>query len=102
MNQNYRKVSHEAIKFMSRAIRMAQKGLGRTSPNPMVGAVVVKNGKIDIMKAFLYHVLNRLIIDEYRKHKTVSLDSIMENGLTKKVTTRKTSTIFWIQRKPCS
>ncbi len=45
MNQNYRKVSHEAIKFMSRAIRMAQKGLGRTSPNPMVGAVVVKNGK---------------------------------------------------------
>lgn len=46
MNQNYRKVSHEAIKFMSRAIRMAQKGLGRTSPNPMVGAVVVKNGKI--------------------------------------------------------
>ena len=24
------------------------------------------NGKIDLMRAFLYHVLNRLIIDEYR------------------------------------
>ncbi|MFH0957887.1 MAG: bifunctional diaminohydroxyphosphoribosylaminopyrimidine deaminase/5-amino-6-(5-phosphoribosylamino)uracil reductase RibD [Pseudomonadota bacterium] len=46
MNQIYRKVSHEAVRFMSRAIRMARKGLGRTSPNPMVGAVVVKNGKI--------------------------------------------------------
>lgn len=46
MDHNYRKVSNEAIRFMSRAIRIARKGLGRTSPNPMVGAVVVKNGTI--------------------------------------------------------
>ncbi len=46
MSHNYRKVSNEAIRFMSRAIRIARKGLGRTSPNPMVGAVVVKNGTI--------------------------------------------------------
>ena len=32
------------------------------------------------MKAFLYHILNGLIIDEYRKTKTTSLDSIMEKG----------------------
>ncbi len=38
-------------------------------------------GKIDLMRAFLYHVMNRLIIDEYRKHKTVSLDLLTENGL---------------------
>ncbi|MBI4383092.1 MAG: bifunctional diaminohydroxyphosphoribosylaminopyrimidine deaminase/5-amino-6-(5-phosphoribosylamino)uracil reductase RibD [Nitrospinae bacterium] len=30
---------------MRRAIELAQKGAGRTSPNPMVGAVVVKGGK---------------------------------------------------------
>lgn len=34
------------LKFMQRALNLAKKGLGNTSPNPMVGAVVVKNGKI--------------------------------------------------------
>lgn len=43
-------------------------------------AYLVKGGKIDIMKAFLYHVLNNLIVDEYRKHKTTSLDILMEKG----------------------
>jgi RNA polymerase sigma factor (sigma-70 family) len=32
------------------------------------------------MKAFLYHVLNNLIVDQYRKHKTISLDVLMEKG----------------------
>jgi RNA polymerase sigma factor (sigma-70 family) len=32
------------------------------------------------MKAFLFHVLNNLIIDEYRKNKPVSLDTLTENG----------------------
>ena len=41
---------------------------------------LIKGGKIDIMKAFLYHILNCLIIDEYRKRKTVSLDNLLENG----------------------
>ena len=41
---------------------------------------LVKGGKIEVMKAFLYHVLNNLIIDEYRKRKTVSLDLLLENG----------------------
>jgi RNA polymerase sigma-70 factor (ECF subfamily) len=39
-----------------------------------------KTGKIDLIRAFLYHVLNRLIIDEYRKKKPVSLDLLTENG----------------------
>lgn len=32
--------------YMRRAIELAQKGLGFTNPNPMVGAVIVKDGKI--------------------------------------------------------
>jgi len=31
---------------MRKALRLARKGFGATSPNPMVGAVLVKNGKI--------------------------------------------------------
>ncbi len=34
------------IAFMKRAILLAKKGLGKTSPNPPVGAVVVKEGRI--------------------------------------------------------
>lgn len=41
---------------------------------------LVKGGKIDIMKSFLYHILNNLIVDEYRKHRTTSLDVILEKG----------------------
>jgi RNA polymerase sigma-70 factor (ECF subfamily) len=41
---------------------------------------LVKGGKIVIMKAFLYHVLNNLIVDQYRKHKTSSLDVLLEKG----------------------
>ncbi|MDP2593661.1 MAG: sigma-70 family RNA polymerase sigma factor [bacterium] len=41
---------------------------------------LARGGKIDIMKAFLYHVLNQLIIDEYRKRKTTSLDVLLEAG----------------------
>jgi RNA polymerase sigma-70 factor (ECF subfamily) len=43
-------------------------------------AYLVKGGKIDLMKAFLYHVLNNLIVDEYRKHKPTSLDALLEKG----------------------
>ncbi|MDP6180613.1 MAG: bifunctional diaminohydroxyphosphoribosylaminopyrimidine deaminase/5-amino-6-(5-phosphoribosylamino)uracil reductase RibD, partial [Desulfatiglandales bacterium] len=33
-------------RFMKEALRQARKGLGRTSPNPAVGAVIVRNRKI--------------------------------------------------------
>ena len=36
--------AHEA--FMSRALELAKKGLGKTSPNPLVGCVLVKDGEI--------------------------------------------------------
>jgi len=34
------------IRFMNLALREARKGLGRTSPNPTVGAVIVGNGQV--------------------------------------------------------
>ena len=36
-------------------------------------------GRVDQYKAFLYRILNNLIIDEYRKKKSSSLDEILEN-----------------------
>lgn len=41
---------------------------------------LLKGGKIDVMKAFLYHILNHLIVDEYRKKKNLSLDVLLEQG----------------------
>src|SRR3989344_5815961 len=49
-------------------------------------AYLVKGGKIIMMKAFLYHILNNLIVDEYRKqkHKMASLDTLIESGFEPK------------------
>lgn len=33
-------------KYMSRALKLAERGRGQVSPNPMVGAVIVKKGRI--------------------------------------------------------
>jgi RNA polymerase sigma-70 factor (ECF subfamily) len=41
---------------------------------------LARGGKIHVMKSFLYHVLNNLIVDEYRKRKTTSLDVLLEKG----------------------
>src|SRR5258705_4963041 len=34
------------IQFMRRALDLAREGWGQTAPNPMVGAVVVRDGRI--------------------------------------------------------
>jgi len=34
------------LKFMERAIKLAKLGVGRVDPNPLVGAVIVKDGRI--------------------------------------------------------
>jgi diaminohydroxyphosphoribosylaminopyrimidine deaminase/5-amino-6-(5-phosphoribosylamino)uracil reductase len=39
-------VSSQDRQFMLRAIKIAKRACGKTFPNPLVGAVVVKNGKI--------------------------------------------------------
>lgn len=38
--------THLKEEYMRRAIHLAKKGCGYTNPNPMVGAVIVKDGKI--------------------------------------------------------
>ena len=41
-----RAVSFPEASFMREAMRLARKGIGRTSPNPVVGAVVVRGGRV--------------------------------------------------------
>lgn len=43
---------------------------------------LVRGGKVNSMKSFLYHILNNLIVDEYRKkkYKYSSLDVLIEDG----------------------
>lgn len=50
---------------------------------------LIRGGKIDVMKAFLYHVLNNLIVDEYRKKRAVSLDGLLEKGFEPSVDNSK-------------
>ena len=52
-------------------------------------AYLVKGGKIDVMKSFLYHILNNLIVDGYRKRKTISLDLLVEKGFEPSVENSK-------------
>jgi len=40
------KISEKDIKFMRRCFTLAKRGAGKVSPNPLVGAVIVKNGKV--------------------------------------------------------
>lgn len=39
-------INESERKYMQRALALASKAIGMTSPNPMVGAVLVKNGRI--------------------------------------------------------
>ena len=38
--------SKEDSRYMKHAVRLAKRAFGMTSPNPLVGAVIVKNGSI--------------------------------------------------------
>lgn len=46
MNKGHMTFSEEDLFYMKRALRLAGKAIGATSPNPMVGAVIVGNGRI--------------------------------------------------------
>ena len=39
-------IEAQDLRFMRRALRLAAKGVGKTSPNPVVGAVLVKDGEV--------------------------------------------------------
>ena len=86
----------QAQKLLTEAYKEYQKGLRARAffkvNDPELSADLVQNtfmktwnylmkgGKIETMKTFLYHVLNNLIVDQYRKHKTSSLDVLLEKG----------------------
>lgn len=40
------RIPRVAERYMARALKLARRALGRTSPNPAVGAVIVKDGKV--------------------------------------------------------
>lgn len=46
MNKREKSLRQTWAEFMRLALELALKGKGRTSPNPMVGAVVVKDGRV--------------------------------------------------------
>lgn len=41
---------------------------------------LAKGKSIENMKAFVFHIANNLVIDYYRKKKTLSLDALAEDG----------------------
>ena len=62
--------------YMLRAIQLAKKGEGWTNPNPMVGAVIVKDGKIigevrflllDVLDYFTRNVMQLLLLQNQQK-----------------------------------
>jgi RNA polymerase sigma factor (sigma-70 family) len=56
------------------ALDMVQDGFTKTWQHLVAG------NEIKNLKAFLYQVMNNLIIDYYRKSKSLSLDALMEDG----------------------
>lgn len=42
---------------------------------------IAKGREVENMRAFLYRILHNLIVDEFRKKKTVSLDALKERGV---------------------
>lgn len=67
---------HIDKKYMKKAISLARKGDGHTSPNPMVGALLVKNGNIIgkgyHKKAGLPHAEIEAFKDARKKKKSIS------------------------------
>jgi RNA polymerase sigma-70 factor, ECF subfamily len=43
-------------------------------------AYLKRGGRVEMLEAFLYHILKALIIDEYRKRKSISLDVLLGQG----------------------
>lgn len=71
-------------KFMRRAIALARRGMGRTSPNPMVGAVIVSEGLV--------------IAEDW--HKAAGL-AHAEAGALAKVGGRAVGATIYVNLEPC-
>src|SRR3989338_8905868 len=73
-------ISHK--KYMELALKLAEKGSGKTSPNPMVGCLIVKRGKIVgkgwHKKAGFNHAEINAIEDAGNKTKDATMYSTLE------------------------
>ena len=76
-------ISHK--KYMALAIRLAEKGIGLTSPNPLVGCIIVKRGRI-VGKGF------------HRKAGTEHAEILALNEAGKKAT----NSTMYVNLEPCS
>lgn len=82
-----RKISQEEEKYMQRCIQLAQNGRCNVAPNPMVGAVIVCNGKI--------------IGEGYHVHCGEAHAEVQAIRSVKDTSLLKQSTIF-VTLEPCS
>lgn len=71
--------------FLKKTLQLARKGMGWTQPNPMVGAVLVKNGKI-IAKGY---------------HKKVGLPHAEIEAIKNAKTSLKSATLY-VNLEPCA
>ena len=65
MSYRYNFMNH--IDYMQRAYELARKGRGRTSPNPMVGAVIVKGGRLIAQGWHKYYGGDHAEVDAIKK-----------------------------------
>ena len=72
--------------YMSLALNEAKKGLGYTSPNPMVGAIIVKNNKI-LSRGY---------------HKQIGKEHAEINAINKLNKNKLNGSILYVNLEPCS
>lgn len=73
--------SDELLRHVSMRLRDRERALELTQECFLKAWDYLKKGnEIDQMRPFLYRTLRHLIIDEYRKKKTVSLEGLVENS----------------------
>ena len=67
--------------YMWRAIKLALKAQGQTSPNPLVGALIVKNGKI-VGQGFRSRRMKQGLAPSFMANRSISLLKMVpvENG----------------------
>jgi len=85
-------------RFMKKALELAEKGRGFTSPNPMVGAVIVKDGKI-IGEGF--HEIYGGKHAEVNAIESCLLDSDKTKNRRPKIQNPKGATLY-VTLEPCS
>jgi RNA polymerase sigma-70 factor (ECF subfamily) len=79
--QAFERYSDELFRHCSLRLSDRERALEITQETFLrVWEYIEKGGEIREFRAFLYRTLRNLIVDEYRKHKAVSLESMIDEG----------------------